>query len=93
MEIDLEVRLECAHCGLAFEVPKSMVGGYANCPECGKASPVEGLRDPLWRAWKVVAVAAAGLAAYIAYEIGGAGAAVCTLFAGLGIGWLVSRAF
>jgi hypothetical protein len=70
-----------------------MVGGHANCRECGKATPVEGLRDPLWRTWKVVAVAAAGIAAWFAHGIGGAAAAVCTLFAGLGVAWLVSRAF
>ena len=83
----------CTHCGRQFEVPTSMVGGFANCPDCGKAAPVEGLRDPIWRLWQTLGVVGAVGVASLVYWQAGAGPAIATGAAALGLAWLISRSF
>jgi hypothetical protein len=81
----------CA-CGHEFEVEDDLAGGIANCPRCGKAVEVPGLRDPLWRLLQGVAGvgwAAATAAAYVSWGLGGAVATAACVAALL---WLVSRA-
>jgi len=70
-----------------------MVGGHANCPDCGKAAPVEGLRDPVWRLWQLFCLVGIAGAAALAYHFGGTTFAVIAAFAGAAVLWLVSRAF
>ncbi len=41
--------VDCEHCGQPFEVADTLAGGLTNCPACGKATPVSGLRDPFFR--------------------------------------------
>ena len=43
------VQVDCEECGKAFEAVDTLAGGLTNCPGCGKATPVPGLRDPLFR--------------------------------------------
>lgn len=81
----------CA-CGHEFEVKDDLAGGITNCPRCGKAVEVEGLRDPAWRLLQAVAAAgwaAATAAAYFAWGVAGAAAVAAGLAAVL---WLLSRA-
>jgi hypothetical protein len=46
MSMGIEVRCECGH---LFEADGRFAGGIVNCPRCGHAAPVAGLRDPAWR--------------------------------------------
>jgi len=81
----------CA-CGNEFEVVDDLAGGITNCPRCGKAVEVEGLRDPLWRLLQLAAAvgwASATAAAYVNWGVGGAAVTALCLGAVL---WLVSRA-
>ena len=89
----MEVDVQCLGCGQTFTVPDSMVGGLANCPGCGKVTPVRGLRDPLWRLWQVVWLLVVLGSAIIGFQFGGAAVAVGVILAGLLGGWLLSRAF
>jgi hypothetical protein len=63
-----------------------------NCPRCGRATSVPGLRDPLWR---LVQAGVAGLAA-LALGLGWNGSSpLAGLGAGalvLALGWLATRA-
>ena len=43
------IEVDCEHCHKLFEVADSLAGGITNCPGCGKATPVAGLRDPWYR--------------------------------------------
>jgi hypothetical protein len=84
-------RATCA-CGNEFEVADDLAGGITNCPRCGKAVEVEGLRDPAWRLLQAAAAigwAGATAAAYVSWGVGGAALAAVGLGAVL---WLVSRA-
>lgn len=63
-----------------------------NCPWCGRATSVPGLRDPLWRLVQAGIVALAAFAFALVWVASsplagvGAGAGV------LGLGWLATRA-
>ena len=43
------IHVDCEQCGKPFEVADTLAGGLTNCPDCGKATPVPGLRDPCFR--------------------------------------------
>ncbi len=68
-----------------------MAGGLANCPSCGKATTVPGLRDPLWRLWQTVAVILLVAATGLVYMTVGPMAAVGAAVIGLLLAWLASR--
>ena len=51
----MEVPVTC-DCGHTWYVSPDLVGGLTNCPHCGKAAEVAGLRDPFWRVIQVVAL-------------------------------------
>ncbi|MCA8959531.1 MAG: hypothetical protein KDC38_03415 [Planctomycetes bacterium] len=43
------VDVHCEHCGSRFEAAPSLRGGFANCPSCGRATPIPGGPEPiLW---------------------------------------------
>jgi hypothetical protein len=87
----LPIGVECA-CGHLFEARDDQAGGVVNCPSCGKAAPVPGLRDPLWTGVKVAAALGWALATAFAWERHGALAALaCALLLGAVL-WLLSRA-
>ena len=81
------VRVDCA-CGRVFHAPKSMGGGLANCPGCGKASEVRGGVEVAW-----VVVVAAGVLVVLGVTAGAwaAGGWIAGLVA-LGIGGAILAA-
>lgn len=85
--------VSCEHCAHVFEADSALAGGFAKCPQCGKATPVEGLRDPLWRLFQVGAAIAIVLATAIAGAAFGLGAATGVFVAAVVLAWLISRLF
>ena len=43
------IRVDCESCGEPFEAGDTLAGGLTNCPGCGQATRVPGLRDPFFR--------------------------------------------
>ena len=86
----MSVQVDC-ECGHRFEVHGTMAGGLANCPSCGKATPVPGLRDPLWRLWQAAAVILVAAVTWPVYATMGPGPAVVAAVAGLLLAWLASK--
>ena len=66
------VHVGCSACGREFDVPASLRGGFANCPDCGRATQVPGGAEPLF--WLAIAggVFAVLAATGLAYLAGGA---------------------
>jgi hypothetical protein len=87
--VTIDVECECTR---RFEAPDSLAGGLANCPGCGRAALVPGLRDPAWRALQAAAVLGAALAAVLVGRAAGPLAGAGVFFAVLGVLWLLSRA-
>ena len=85
--------VHCEHCGQMFEVAATLVGGITNCPECGKATQVTGLRDPLWRILQIGGVALVIAIACVLYVTSGLPAAITSVGVGATALWLISRAF
>jgi len=81
------------HCGHWFECEDRFAGGFVNCPSCGKAAAVPGLRDPLWRLVQLGGLIVWCGATAIAYALGGGGAALITAVIGAGALWGLSRLF
>jgi hypothetical protein len=81
----------CA-CGHEFEADDRLAGGITNCPRCGKAVEVPGLRDPLWRLLQGGATVMGALATAAAYVSWGAVGALATAACIAALLWLVSRA-
>jgi len=50
------VEFACDHCGADCRAPAAATGGIVNCPTCGRATEVPGLRDPFWRLLKLGAI-------------------------------------
>ena len=51
----MQIRVRCV-CGHLWYVAPDLAGGLTNCPRCGKATQVDGLKDPLWRVLQGAAV-------------------------------------
>jgi len=85
------VQVRC-RCGKSFDAPESLAGGITNCPACGHAVEVPGLRDPYWRVLQGVAAVAWAFATAWTYVEFGATAAVVVAAALAGLLWLLSRA-
>ena len=88
----MPIQVQCG-CGHSFEAIDSLAGGIANCPRCGKAAGVPGLRDPLWLLFRVLVVAVSAGAGVGVAQVWGIEAG---LVAAIGLGalfWLISRAF
>jgi uncharacterized paraquat-inducible protein A len=50
-----EIEIHCPHCELLFDVPRSMVGGIASCPDCERTVPIKSGPEPLY--WILVGFA------------------------------------
>ena len=87
----MSVSAACA-CGHEFEVKDELAGGIANCPRCGKAVEVPGLRDPLWRLLQAAAAIGWAMATAAAYVSWGITAALLTALCLAALLWLLSRA-
>jgi len=85
--------VRCESCGYVFEADKKLTGGYANCPQCRRATPVEGLRDPLWRLWQVGVLVVVLIVSGLVWRGLGPAPAAGVFFGGLALSWLISRAF
>ncbi len=82
--------LKCG-CLRSFPVKDEFAGGIVNCPHCGKAVEVPGLRDPFWR---VLQVGAAILWAVVTAVVFVAFGVVEGLVAAVALAtslWLISR--
>ena len=86
----MTILVDC-DCGQFFEAPDTMAGGLANCPSCGKATAVPGLRDPLWRLWQIATVIVVAGVAWAAYGIFGPVTAVATAVIVAALAWLASK--
>lgn len=82
----------CA-CGHEFEVADSLAGGIANCPRCGKAVEIPGLRDPAWRVLQAIAAVAGALATTAAYVSWGIAGAIASAVCFAAAAWVISRGF
>jgi hypothetical protein len=80
----------CA-CGHEFDVDDDLAGGITNCPRCGKAVEVPGLRDAAWRVLQVATAAAGAAATAAAFLAWGAAGALATALCFAAAAWLVSR--
>jgi hypothetical protein len=87
----VSVEVACA-CGHRFEVGDALSGGVTNCPRCGHAVDVPGLKDPLWRAAQVAAAVAWAGATAVAFVQGGAAIGLLTAAGVAVLLWLLSRA-
>lgn len=87
--MSVAVRCECT---ARFEVADELAGGMTNCPRCGRATAVPGLRDPFWRVLQVGAVVGAAAASVAVGSVAGHLAAALTLIGALTLLWLLSRA-
>jgi hypothetical protein len=86
------VRVDCP-CSHVFEADDSLAGGVTNCPRCGRAASVPGLRDPFWRVLQGLAFVAVVLATAFTWHFAGPALGVLV---GLGLAallWAISRAF
>ncbi len=82
--------VEC-HCLRNFPVRDEFAGGIVNCPHCGKAVEVPGLRDPYWRVLQIgAAILWAGVTAAAYFGAGSVAAAITAVMLGGAI-WLISR--
>ena len=65
------IEVECERCGQFFEAADSLAGGLTNCPACGKATEVPGLRDKFFRVIQVGMAVAWALLTAIGWTTGG----------------------
>jgi len=78
------IHVDCDQCGMPSEVPDTLAGGLANCPHCGKVTPVRGLRDPYYRllqlgmaiGWVLLAVSGWITGGWLGVMLVGGGAAL-----------------
>jgi len=79
-------------CGKVFSVPEEQAGAFVNCPGCGKAVRVEGLRDPFWRALQAGALVISVVVAVVVGRAAGWGVGVLSGAAVACFLWILSRA-
>jgi hypothetical protein len=87
----MTVRVDCA-CSHVFDADDALAGGVTNCPRCGKATSVPGLRDPFWRVLQAVGVVAIVVAAGFTWQHVGPAAALVVAVGLAAILWGISRA-
>jgi len=77
------IDVECEHCLKLFDAEESMAGGLVNCPSCGRATEVPGLRDAWYRVVQAGMVAGWAVLTAIGWTAGGlTGALVVAVVAG-----------
>ncbi len=82
--------IECK-CLRSFPVRDEFAGGIVNCPHCGKATQVPGLRDPFWRMLQVgAALLSVGASAVVFIEAGPVVGIVTGVMLAAVL-WLISR--
>ena len=67
----MSVPVDCSECGEPFEVPKSLRGGLANCPRCGKAVKVADGPEPLFIFFVTLGLIGSGLLSATAFWLFG----------------------
>jgi uncharacterized paraquat-inducible protein A len=70
-----DIEVHCPHCDFLFDVPGSMNGGIASCPDCERTVPIKSGPEPIY--WVLV-----GFAAFMVLVISG-GIALASPIAGL----------
>jgi uncharacterized paraquat-inducible protein A len=70
-----DIEVHCPHCDLLFDVPSSMNGGIASCPDCERTVPIKSGPEALY--WILV-----GFAVFMVLVISG-GVALASPIAGL----------
>ncbi|MEO0478549.1 MAG: hypothetical protein AAF196_03625 [Planctomycetota bacterium] len=85
------IEVHCEHCGRRFEAPKQLAGGITNCPHCGRATPVEGLRDPFWRLLQAAVLAGAAILGVILWQTHGVAIGVASGLGAAALGWLAFK--
>ncbi len=78
----IEARCTCGH---RWQAADDLAGGLTNCPRCGTATQIEGLRDPFWRVIQVAAIVGWVLAVAAIHTQAGLGWAIV---GGLALGGL-----
>ncbi len=87
----MSVEVPCP-CGHLFPVGENFIGGVVNCPKCGHAVDVPGLRDAAWTTLVILGVIVWGAGSAAATLIGGPLTGVVAALAIATVLWLVSRA-
>ena len=72
---------------------QALAGGITNCPNCGRATQVAGLRDPLWRLLQIGGAVLLLVVGALVLHFQGPLAASLTVVIGAAVLWLVSRGF
>ncbi len=88
--MSIPVRCDCR---FLFTADAKLAGGFTNCPQCGKAVAVAGLRDPMWRVLQFGALVIWVLSVAGAASSWGVGGAVLTALGGALLIWMISRLF
>lgn len=86
-----QIEVQCDSCELIFDVPRSMNGGIANCPDCQSTVRIQSGPEPLY--WMLVGLGVfvvLGISALVA--LASPIAALVVLLIGLGIVGLVAFA-
>ncbi|MHC4956410.1 MAG: hypothetical protein ACYTGZ_21420 [Planctomycetota bacterium] len=65
------MHVDCDECGNPFDVDDKLAGGITNCPRCGNATTVPGLRDAWFRVVQIVLAVLWALLTAVAYAAGG----------------------
>lgn len=86
------MEVHCEICGDPFPAAERSAGGIVNCPWCGKATSIPGLRDPIWRLVQAGVVVLAALAFAVGWMEISPVAGVTSGAGVLALGWLVTRA-
>ncbi len=81
----------CEHCPEEFDVAKSLQGGLANCPNCGKATAVPGGPEALFILAVSLGVLLGGGATWLIWISAGATAGLITAGCAL-VGLLIAIA-
>ena len=87
----MNIDVRCTSCSNLFVVGSELGGALTNCPKCGRATEVPGLRDPLWRLIQLSILGLAFLAGSYCWMVVGPYAGLAAAAATLGLGWGLTR--
>ncbi len=89
----MNIDVRCSSCANFFVVGPSRAGGLINCPKCGRATEVPGLRDPLWRLIQLAILGLAFVAGAVCWMAMGPFAGLAATVFALGLAWGLTRLF